>query len=247
MASSGWDAPASRSSCWASPRSSRARTGSTRSGRGSSRSPITACAAGPAPGCAPTGWMRRIRRQPGSPRPVGRRTSRSRCVPPSRRPAPPAPDRLSHACSPYARQRRRLPVGRRRRCRAVLSRWVLVRSGGRALLADDEGALDVVDPAAVLHEEAARAGELIGLAGKDPHGELLAGEIGTGELIGIGRFGLILIDRRGGGLVATTLQLLDRVFAGVVVVLARGVVISGHLRSVPGLVGVVRPGCSGSY
>src|SRR5690606_7187071 len=85
-----------------------------------------------------------------------------------------------------------------------------------------------------------------GLAGKDPHGELLAGEIGTGELIGIGRFGLILIDRRGGGLVATTLQLLDRGFAGVVVVLARGVVISGHLRSVPGLVGVVRPGCWGS-
>src|SRR5699024_12502016 len=63
------------------------------------------------------------------------------------------------------------PIG----CGAVVRRRA--RSGRRALLADDERALDVVDLAAVLVEEAAGAGELVRMSGQHQHRQLLAGEV----------------------------------------------------------------------
>src|SRR5699024_9124046 len=131
------------------------------------------------------------------------------------------------------------PIG----CGAVVRRRA--RSGRRALLADDERALDVVDLAAVLDEEAAGAGELVRLAGQHPHRQLLPREVRPRELVRVRGLGLVLVDGGGGGLVPPALQLLDGVVARLLVVLARGVVICGHQRSVPGSRRVIRPGSWG--
>src|SRR5699024_1332725 len=110
----------------------------------------------------------------------------------------------------------------------------------------DERALDVVDLAAVLDEEAAGAGELVRLSGQHPHRQLLAGEVGARELVRVRGLGLVLVDGRGRGLVPPTLQLLDGVVVRLVVVLARGVVLCGQQRSVPGSRRKIRPGVLGA-
>src|SRR5690625_6576009 len=80
----------------------------------------------------------------------------------------------------------------------------------------------MVDLAAVLHEEAAGAGELVRLSRQDPHRELLTGEIGPRQLVGVRGLGLVLIDRRGRSFAPASLQLLDRVVTRLVVILAGG-------------------------
>ena len=90
--------------------------------------------------------------------------------------------------------------------------------------------------AAVVHEEAAHAGELVVLTGLDLDGQLLVGQVGTGQLERLGRLGLVLVDLAGVLVVASRLQLFDALFALVVVVLARCVVVSRHFllqRGVP--------------
>src|SRR5690625_892294 len=106
-------------------------------------------------------------------------------------------------------------------------------SGG-ALLADELSFPLLGQLAAVVHQEAARAGELVGLARKHPNRQLLAGEVGAGEfhpfrdLVGVDVYGAgALVD-------ATRLQLLQAVLVDVLVGLTRAVVIGGHLAdSIP--------------
>jgi len=51
--------------------------------------------------------------------------------------------------------------------------------------------------AAVLDQKARRAGELVGLLGHDRHGQVLAGQIGTGQLHTFPGVGLVEIHDRG--------------------------------------------------
>ena len=66
----------------------------------------------------------------------------------------------------------------------------LVRSG--AVAADQ--LLLVGELAAVVHQEAAHAGELVLLLGLHLDGQLLVREVGAGQLEGLGRLGLVLVD-----------------------------------------------------
>src|SRR6476619_5869442 len=86
---------------------------------------------------------------------------------------------------------------------------------------------------AVVHQEAAHAGELVLLLRLDLDGQLLVGQVGAGELEGLSGLRLVLVDLAGVLVVPARLELLDRLFGLLVVVLARGVVIGRHPRSCP--------------
>ena len=87
-----------------------------------------------------------------------------------------------------------------------------VRHGSRGALGADRAVLAVAGQlAAVVDEEAARAGELVGLARHDPHGHLLAGEVGARQLEALRQLGLVDVDIGGGRVTATGLELLDGV------------------------------------
>src|SRR5665811_1928027 len=111
-----------------------------------------------------------------------------------------------------------------------------IRDRGGALRAHRLPVLDVGELAAVMHEEAARAGELIRLSRKYPHRELFAREVGTGQLEALGGFGLVFVDNARGLVRPTRLELLERVLAEVLFRLARCVVVSCHLRVLSGSV-----------
>ena len=67
-----------------------------------------------------------------------------------------------------------------------------------------------------MHQEAARARELVGLLRDHPHGQLLAGQVGAGQLEGLGGLGLVNVYDRRLGLVAPSLQFLERILGNVV-------------------------------
>src|SRR5918912_2908081 len=101
-------------------------------------------------------------------------------------------------------------------------------SGG-AVAAEQLVALGGGQAAAVLHEEAARAGELVLLLGQHADGQLLVRQVGAGELEVLVEVGLVDVDRRGLRLGAAGFELLERVLAELVgLVAARGVVVGGH-------------------
>jgi hypothetical protein len=60
-----------------------------------------------------------------------------------------------------------------------------------------------------MDQEAAHAGELVVLAGHHLDGQLLVGEVGAGELEGLGRFGLVLVDLAGVLVMPAGLELFD--------------------------------------
>src|SRR4051794_17894595 len=104
-----------------------------------------------------------------------------------------------------------------------------MRPSGGAVLADE--VLLVRELAAVVHQEAAHAGELVVLARADLHGELLVGEVRAGKLEGLGGFRLVLVHLPGVLVVPASLELLQAFFALVLLVLARSVVVSCHVPS----------------
>jgi hypothetical protein len=64
-------------------------------------------------------------------------------------------------------------------------------------LATDRLATDFLGQlAAVMYEETARAGELIGLLGNHSNGQLLAGQVCSGKLEALGLFGLVDVNAR---------------------------------------------------
>src|SRR5690606_30939631 len=111
------------------------------------------------------------------------------------------------------------------------------RASGGALGADELTVLLVRELAAVVDEEAAAAGELVGLTRQDADGQVLAGEVGAGELEALGGLDLVLVDDARALVGAPRLQLLERVLAEVLVRLARGVVVGCHVVVAPWSVG----------
>src|SRR4051794_8380365 len=98
------------------------------------------------------------------------------------------------------------------------------------------------EPAAVLHQEAARAGELVLLLGEDADRQLLAGQVGAGELQVLVEVGLVDVDRCGLRLGASCLELLERVLTQLVgFIAARGVVVGGHGVPLPGVLAGIVP------
>src|SRR3954465_13074406 len=95
-----------------------------------------------------------------------------------------------------------------------------------AVLADQ--VLRVRELAAVMHEEAAHAGELVVLPRTHLHRELLVREVRARQLEGLGRLGLVLVDLAGVLVVTARLELFDALLGLVFLVLARCVVISRH-------------------
>src|SRR5690606_12132791 len=92
---------------------------------------------------------------------------------------------------------------------------------------------------AVVHQEAAHAGELVLLLGQHPDGQLLVREVRSGQFQALG--GLELVDVHGGRrlVVAPGLQFFQTVRVDVVVGLAWSVVVGCHARSPPlGVCGV---------
>ncbi len=69
--------------------------------------------------------------------------------------------------------------------------------GSGAVDADRAGVGPAREAAAVLDQKARRAGELVGLLGHDRHGQVLAGQIGTGQLHTFPGVGLVEIHDRG--------------------------------------------------
>jgi hypothetical protein len=62
--------------------------------------------------------------------------------------------------------------------------------------------------AALMHQEAARAGELVGLLGNHPDRQLLTGEIGAGKFERFRRFGFVHVDDSRLRLIAPCLEFL---------------------------------------
>src|SRR5690349_24040589 len=89
-----------------------------------------------------------------------------------------------------------------------------------AVAADHLAALFGGELAAVVHQEARAAGELVRLLRDDLDGQFLVREIGSGQLEVLGSFGLILVDLARALLVTTRFQLLDRVLGMLVLGLA---------------------------
>ena len=80
-----------------------------------------------------------------------------------------------------------------------------------------------------MHQETARAGELIGLLGHHPDREFLARQVSAGQLEVLGRVGFIDINDGGLRLVASCFQFLQRVLGNLVSLRTpRGVVIGSH-------------------
>ncbi len=86
-----------------------------------------------------------------------------------------------------------------------------------------------------MHQEAARARELVGLLRDDPHRQLLAGQIGAGQFEGLGGLRLVDVHDRRLGLVTPRLQFLERILRETSVGLGApwGVVIGSHPVHVP--------------
>jgi hypothetical protein len=82
--------------------------------------------------------------------------------------------------------------------------------------------------AAVVDEEAAAARELVALLGQHADGELLAGQVGSGELDGLVEVGLVDVDAAGLSLGAARLELLEAVLGLVGIGPPRLVVVGGH-------------------
>ena len=122
---------------------------------------------------------------------------------------------------------------------ALTGGWGARRSGG-ALAAHEDAGLLARELAAVVHEEAPRARELVGLPWEHPDGELLTGEVGTGQLESLGLLGLVDVDAGGALVDATVLELLDGVLGELVVGLARRVVVGRHCCCPPFVV-LTRP------
>src|SRR6187200_1784752 len=99
---------------------------------------------------------------------------------------------------------------------------------GRALLADQLSLDFLGQLAAVVHEEAARAGELVCLAREDPHRELLVGQVSPGQLERLGQVGLVHVHGARGLVLPARLQLLETVLGHLVIGLAGRVVIGRH-------------------
>src|SRR3954449_4722608 len=90
--------------------------------------------------------------------------------------------------------------------------------------------------APVVDQEAAHAGELVLLLGLHLYRELLVRQVCAGELEGLGRLGLVLVDLAGVLVVATSLELFDALFGLVFFTLAWCVVVSRHVSSLPSAV-----------
>src|SRR6059058_706155 len=82
-----------------------------------------------------------------------------------------------------------------------------------------------------MDQETAHAGELVVLPWPHLHRELLVREVGTGQLEGLGRLGLVLVDLPGVLVVPASLELLETLLALVFLALARSVVVSCHVPS----------------
>jgi hypothetical protein len=80
----------------------------------------------------------------------------------------------------------------------------------------------------VVHEEAARAGELVGLSRQHAQRQLLVRQVGAGQLERLGQVGLIAVERAALAVGPPRLQLLEAVFTKVLVDLAWGVVVGRH-------------------
>ena len=94
----------------------------------------------------------------------------------------------------------------------------------------------------MVHQEAAHAGELVGLLGLHLDLELLVGQVGPGQLEGLRCLFLVVIDLAGVLVLAGRLQLIEGVFLGIEPLgLARSVVVGGDLGS------FCRPGRSRWY
>jgi hypothetical protein len=104
------------------------------------------------------------------------------------------------------------------------ARWVL-----HAVRADQLIALPQRQPVAVLHQKAARTGELVGLLRYHPYGEFLAGQIGVGQHKRVGGVLVVGVEQRRIGIgTPTRRQLVQRLVGGIVGLLgARSVVVSG--------------------
>src|SRR6185437_15657682 len=91
--------------------------------------------------------------------------------------------------------------------------------------------------AAVVHQEAAGAGELIVLLRQHPDGQLLtghAGQVRARQLERLGQFGLVHIDRSGLSLRTASLQFFEGILVQFVnVSTAGGVVVGSHLVVTP--------------
>ena len=93
--------------------------------------------------------------------------------------------------------------------------WCVTRSRGRS------ARLRVGQLAAVVDQEAAHAGELVLLPRQHLDRELLVGQVGAGELEGLGRLGLVLVDLAGVLVVPPSLELFEALL-GLVVLVLRG-------------------------
>ena len=88
--------------------------------------------------------------------------------------------------------------------------------------------LRVRELAAVVHQEAAHAGELVLLLGLHLDSELLVGQVRARQLERLGGLGLVLVDLAGVLVVAARLELLDALLGLVFLALARCVVVGRH-------------------
>ncbi len=86
--------------------------------------------------------------------------------------------------------------------------------------------------AAVVHQEARRAGELVRLLRDDMDGELLAGQVRAGQFEGFGEVGLVGVEHAS-GLGLLSFQLFEAVLTGVGVVTAAGASKSAATRGAP--------------
>jgi hypothetical protein len=79
-----------------------------------------------------------------------------------------------------------------------------------------------------VHQEAAGAGELVGLPRQDPDGQLLVRQVCAGQLEAFGCLRLVLVDLARVLVRAASLQLLDRVFFELFVGLSGRVLVGRH-------------------
>ena len=103
------------------------------------------------------------------------------------------------------------------------------RPSGGALAADQLAVSLLGKLAAVVHKEAARAGELVRLPRYHPEREFLVGQVGTGKLKALRGVVRVKVDRGRRLVHPAGLQLLQAVLAQVVIGLARAVVVGSHV------------------
>src|SRR5579883_50109 len=107
-------------------------------------------------------------------------------------------------------------------------------ASGRAVPADHLPVSLGGQLAAVVNQEAARAGELVRLPWQDPDAQFLVGQVGAGKLDRL--LGLVAVHDAAALVHATRLEFLDAVLTDVVIGLTRGVIVSGHLSPSGGAV-----------